>query len=340
MRNNVFRNSAGTDVVMNPAYSQWDAILSSIPGGGLSSDQFLIRRSPSGLSNPSFTTFMVLNASGFVGIGNSTPDGPLCIARSITGSNNIITMQNTNAADSVGFRIRNVPYTNSTQSYIDFVGNSASNFASYLAFGTNSGAGASEAMRITATGSILFSSAPYTTNGTVVTVGGIGALNISSDARVKNSIRYFDSTGYIYSRSSSPTAYISFTGYNSLQRVMSLRPAQFKRNGYTDEYEGFIAQQVEQHLPLAVDGKKYDYEVKRDLEGNILKDENGQPILNYDIPRYRGLSDAAILAHTVKALQELTEYQTKQIDRLTDRVTSLETYLEAALLRITALENA
>lgn len=279
----------------------------------------------------STTQAMTINPSGYVGIGATSPLGPLHIKKD-SFNPQLITESNTTSEyrQLLGTTPYTTLFTNSSAGALRTIQNIS------LFFGTND----TNRMQITSTGSILFLSAPYTTNGTVVTVGGIGALNISSDERVKNSIRYFDSTGYsYYSGSSGPTAYMSFTGYNSLQRVLSLRPAQFKRNGYMDEYEGFIAQQVEQHLPLAVDGKKYDYEVKRDKEGNIVKDEHGQPILNYDIPRYRGLSDAAILAHTVKALQELTDYQTKQIDRLTDRVTSLETSLEAALIRITALEN-
>jgi hypothetical protein len=110
---------------------------------------------------------------------------------------------------------------------------------------------------------------------------------------------------------------------------------------------------VEQHIPSAVDGKKYEYEFKKDEEGKVILDEEKNPVLNYDNPRYRGLNTTAILAHTVKALQELTEYQTKQIDRLADQITSLQesnanlteqlqttnTTLASVLSRLEILEN-
>jgi hypothetical protein len=210
-------------------------------------------------------------------------------------------------------------------------------------------------MTVTSTGSILMNT--YTTDGTMTFIGSVGKITSVSDERIKNSIKYFDTTGafgYSYVIGpSGPTAYTSFTGYNSLPRILSLRPAQFKHNGYESNYEGFIAQQVEQHIPSAVDGKKYEYEFKKDEEGKVILDEEKNPVLNYDNPRYRGLNTTAILAHTVKALQELTEYQTKQIDRLADQITSLQesnanlteqlqttnTTLASVLSRLEILEN-
>jgi hypothetical protein len=157
-------------------------------------------------------------------------------------------------------------------------------------------------LQVTATGSVLFNT--YTSNGTLQTVGGIGAIAVSSDERVKDNIQYFD----------------SFTGPYSLPKILQIRPASFTRKGCNDQYEGFIAQQVEQFLPLAVDGKKYDYELKRDSYGSVIYDSDGKPLLDYSRPRYRGLNDAAILAHVVQSIKEQHEI----IENVVQRVENIE----------------
>lgn len=69
----------------------------------------------------------------------------------------------------------------------------------------------------------------------------------------------------------------------------------------------YYAQDVETAIPEAIDGKKYEYEFIRDgasqgVDGTIRVDEEGNPVLDYDRPRYRGLNQCAILSVLVSAV--------------------------------------
>jgi hypothetical protein len=125
----------------------------------------------------------------------------------------------------------------------------------------------------------------YTTNGTLSTIGGNGGLTVSSDNRLKQQVSYLTN--------------------DALQIIAGLKPASFE---YIVEHGvkriGFIAQDVEQILPEAVDGKKYEFEFLRHEDGTIMM-ENGHPLLNTEKPRYRGLDYNAIVSILVKATQEL-----------------------------------
>jgi hypothetical protein len=134
-----------------------------------------------------------------------------------------------------------------------------------------------------------------------VAIDGAGYLYTYSDSRVKNTIEYFDE--------------------GSLDKVLRLKPCSFKLN--QDPYNvkiGFIAQDVEEVIPDAVDGKKHEWQFEINKEtGEAVIGDDGQlkykidEITGEKIPRYRGLDTTAILAHTVKAVQELS----KTIDVLT-----------------------
>jgi hypothetical protein len=93
---------------------------------------------------------------------------------------------------------------------------------------------------------------------------------------------------------------------------------------------GFIAQDVEQCIPLAVDGKKYEWQwiptengaPTFDAEGNMLyqTDKDGNRII-----RPRGLEDRAIIAMQTLAIQQLAAENTQ-----------LKQTLDAVLARLTA----
>jgi hypothetical protein len=108
----------------------------------------------------------------------------------------------------------------------------------------------------------------------------------------------------------------------SLQQVLNLQPKKYSWNADINRTQiGFIAQDVETVIPDAIDGKKFEYEFVRDgasqgVDGTVRVDEEGNPVLDYDRPRYRGLDQCAILAVLVSAVQELT-----------NRVIELETKL-------------
>ncbi len=116
----------------------------------------------------------------------------------------------------------------------------------------------------------------------------------------------------------------------SLQQVLNLQPKTYVWKDDKDRTRiGFIAQDVETVIPDAIDGKKYEYEFVRDgagpgVEGEIRIDEEGNPVLDYDKPRYRGLDQCAILAVLVSAFQEFHNNITSSLTSINNRLTTLE----------------
>jgi hypothetical protein len=114
----------------------------------------------------------------------------------------------------------------------------------------------------------------------------------------------------------------------SLQKILNLQPKKYRWiSNPTKENIGFIAQDVELSIPEAVDGKKFEYEFMRDgvsqgVDGTVRVDEEGEPILDINKPRYRGLDQCAILSTLVSAFQELVQKN----NLLEARITVLESY--------------
>ncbi len=129
-----------------------------------------------------------------------------------------------------------------------------------------------------------------------LTTDSTGNITVSSDSRVKTEIKYLEEDGV------------------GLEAIMRLKPAEFELvSDRGHKRLGFIAQDVEKVIPSAVDGKKFDIWWKRDIHGNPVFDANGD--LQFDEeaePRYRSLDTTAILAQTVKAVQDLT----REVERL------------------------
>jgi hypothetical protein len=133
-----------------------------------------------------------------------------------------------------------------------------------------------------------------TTNGPVSVKFSNGTVYaVSSDRRVKRNEVVLDTA-------------------KSLETMLKLRPKSFDWTEYNSGLHdiGFIAQDVEGLIPEAVDGKKFEYEFLREgvapgKDGDIKKDENGNPLLDYDRPRYRTLNNTPILSVLVSACQEM-----------------------------------
>jgi len=146
-------------------------------------------------------------------------------------------------------------------------------------------------------GNIYFNA--YTSNGTLATTDSNGRAYVSSDVRLKDNITYITDT------------------CTALTQVNNLKPATFTFKNANDIHLGFIAQDVEQQIPLAVDGKKHEWEWQTDENLKPILDENGELIYKTDmfgnkIIRPRGLTDRALIATQTLAIQELS----KQIDIL------------------------
>jgi hypothetical protein len=81
--------------------------------------------------------------------------------------------------------------------------------------------------------------------------------------------------------------------------------------GSPESHLGFIAQDLEQDIPLAVDGKNYEWQWEEE-DGKPKFDANGDIVYKLDadgnrIVRPRGVSDRAIIATQTLAIQELSK---------------------------------
>jgi hypothetical protein len=133
----------------------------------------------------------------------------------------------------------------------------------------------------------------------VTTINSIGQLSVSSDRRIKENIVYQSDT------------------QQGLTSILNLKPATFNMIGSSGTYLGFIAQDVEQDIPLAVDGKKYEWQWETTEDGKPKFDANGDIVYKLDadgnrIVRPRGVSDRAIIATQTLAIQELAKQATSQ----------------------------
>ena len=138
----------------------------------------------------------------------------------------------------------------------------------------------------------------YTSAGDVITTGSVGQLTISSDIRLKKNIVEYNEP--------------------SMEKIMKLKPSYYewiseKSSGQTEL--GFIAQDVETVIPEAVDGKKYEYEWKRDEYGEPILDANGDLQFS-DVPRYRGFKTRPVVCVMVKAMQEQQAHIQAQADTI------------------------
>ena len=140
-------------------------------------------------------------------------------------------------------------------------------------------------------------------NGTLSITSG--RVYNSSDGRMKSNINYISET--------------------STPKIMGLKPATFSFT--TDPNNtlkmGFIAQDLEQYIPIAVDAKKYQYMWKTKIaeSGETVPDldENGNYQYTDEI-RPRSVDNMAIIATLVKAFQE----QVQVIEDLKQRIQILE----------------
>ena len=104
---------------------------------------------------------------------------------------------------------------------------------------------------------------------------------------------------------------VSLNASDSLTAIKALNPVSFKWKLDNEARSGFIAQEVETHLPNDVIGENWRAEVKGE-EGNPSSRDEGS--------KGKAVNSTGILAHAVKVIQE----QQKEIEALKARMTTLE----------------
>lgn len=243
-----------------------------------------------------------ITANGKIGIGTTSPITMLHIASSVPNDDDYSLMtfyQNTNTSYhdwAIG------PFTRSGQASFG-IRSGSDNVPSNL----------TDIIYINGYGTVIKFSG-YTSNGTMTTTNSDGTIVVSSDRRIKENIVYQTDTK------------------KALENVMALKPATYSLIGSTGSYLGFIAQDLEQEIPLAVDGKKYEWLWEVDATGNPKFDADGNIIWKLDrygnrIIRPRGVNDRAIIAVQTLAIQE----QQQQIAGLKASLADKSAQLDALL---------
>ena len=251
----------------------------------------------SGVSYP--THISLQPSSGNVGIGTTSPSTILHVARAVSANNDYSLM---------------TYYENTYPSYHDwaigpYIDSGAAAFAVRIA-SNNVPANLVNLFYIDGYGTgIRFPQ--YTSGGTLSINGGL--ISASSDRRIKEDIVYQTDTA------------------DGLARVLQLRPATFRMCNQPGTRLGFIAQDVEECIPLAVDGKKYEWKWKPTENGGPTFDADGNIIYETDadgnrIIRPRGLEDRAIIAMQTLAIQQLAKENIALQNHLVSLMTWAKSY--------------
>ena len=253
-------------------------------GADFTSTSFMLRYEVDA-TNFQFTSF---NASG-VGIGATNPSVPLHIGGSGGSGSPIRLVSNAGGSEvAIGF-YRNPDQSIPTTGDLWVMGVMPWGVGDRnFGIGCN---GTTSILNIISSGTIYFSR--YTTNGTLSVTSGAGLVSSSSDRRIKENIEYLSDT------------------QQGLASILNLKPATFSLIGSSGTYLGFIAQDLEQEIPLAVDGKKYEWQWEEE-DGKPKFDANGDIVYKLDADgnrmiRPRGLQDRAIIATQTLAIQELAK---------------------------------
>jgi hypothetical protein len=253
-------------------------------------------------TNDSGAQMTVQSTTGNVGIGTTNPLTAFHVARSVSTNNDYSLM---------------TYYENTYQSYHDwaigpYIDSNAAAFAVRSA-SSNPPSSLTNLFYIDGYG-VAIKFPAYTTTGTMTMTSGGVITSGASDRRIKENITYYTDT------------------YPALQRILQLKPVQFNYTTDSRVHIGFIAQDLEEQIPEAVDGKKYEWIWEMDPNGQPKLDENGQIIYRLDsngnrIVRPRSIEDRAIIAVQTLAIQE----QQKQITDLQGQLAATQSQLATLL---------
>jgi hypothetical protein len=273
------------------------------------------------------TTAITVDTSQNVGIGTSSPSNKLDVFRStFGGSNTSLILSSVNSA-SAKINFAGIGYT------VDQ--GSAGIEAASMYFSTYGSGALTERMRIDSSGNSWFRTTGSTetwvaTTGTYAKIGDatypIGTtapglnmiLNRNTSTGQILEFKYNGTAVGTVSVTGSSTAYNTSSDYRlkeniapmtgALAKVSQLKPVTYKWKVDGSDGEGFIAHELAEVFPQAVDGTK------------DAVDENGKPI-------HQGIDTSFLVATLTAALQEtkaLIDTQAETINALTARIVALE----------------
>jgi len=265
---------------------------------------------------------MRITSAGDVGIGTSSPSGRLNLA---VGASTSCTMRFTanNTGSGAGDRGRLDFYSADNSGvayqlgYMDYDRADGTGTASYIAWASRVSGTVAERMRITSDGKLGVNTSGAAYGGTVFRLG-VNDTNyciaVNATAGGTTDMINFYSSGTFAGKVSSngaTTAYNTSSDYRlkeditpltgALTKVSALKPVTFKWKLDRNLGEGFIAHELAEVCPYAVNGEKDEV----DSEGNI---------------RAQSIDTSFLVATLTAAIQE----QQALITALTARITALE----------------
>ena len=272
---------------------------------------------------------LVVNASGNVGVGTSSPNVKFqtngIIKSGATGTNG--ELQLARASDGLG--VGKVTMTESTQ---------VMNYNNLLGSGIHSWTiNSVERARIDSSGNLLVGTT--SAGGYRLSVSGVDGIKSESTANQSTSyegIYQGTGTGYFgywrygglvvgsITSTGTSTAYNTSSDYrlkedwvpvvNASTRVNALKPVNFAWKSTGTRVDGFLAHELAEVVPEAVTG------VKDAVELVDIKDEDGNVTGQEERPVYQGIDQSKLVPLLTAALQEALA----KIDDLTARVSALE----------------
>jgi hypothetical protein len=228
------------------------------------------------------STIMTWNYNGNVGIGTSSPNGPLdVVGPTYDGKYTISLIDSAAVAADIGGGIYfGGNYSGTTKTgWAGIVGKkdnaTSGEYGGYMAFYTRAnGSAPAERMRIKSNGDLVIGTTPTANGHNFFMEGGNGAYQTighpnGTSTGYSYTLYYYNSgvLGGISQSGTTAVVYNTTSDYrlkevispiqNSIDTILKLKPILFKWKNTEDEYgEGFIAHELQEVVPLAVTGEK------------------------------------------------------------------------------------
>jgi hypothetical protein len=258
-------------------------------------------------------TGMVMDASGNVGIGTSSPGGKLevnqgkLVVKTTDQSLSRVQIANTGTSGRTWELVGGLPgVNNSNFSIYDVTGSTTpltiDSSGNLLVGTTTSSARLTVQADSSAVQPVVFNSTAAGTGATSLVRFRRNGTNVGEIEITGSTTTYATSSDYRLKEDVQPMA-------GALAKVAALKPVTYKWKVDGSDGQGFIAHELQEVVPDAVTGQKDAVETYTDEEGN-----------EQTRPKYQGIDTSFLVATLTAAIQE----QQALIQSLTQRIAALE----------------